>query len=650
MKHTLLFLAANPSDTDRLALDEECAAIERELRLAPGRDDFDFRSKWAVSVDELMRHLNELQPTIIHFSGHGSAGTATPSPANPEAQHDAKLSRDAGIFLQDERRSQFVRERALAKMIASASPATRVVVLNACSSAAIAESLRNEVGCVVGMNGSLGDDAARSFAMAFYRALGNRRSVGNAFAQAVATLEAKQLTTADPVCEARDGTRPDDVYLSASDADRLAVAADRSQSTSAVNPLGADHQRTTAARQPDPATPASSVDIGIVTIRDDEFRAVLAAFPDSAGTFKGARTQREYALRWADAGHGARYRLAVLRQIEQGNGEAQSAARDLIEDLTPQLILVVGIAGSVPSADVTLGDVVLSTRIHDFTVEARSAGQDPTYSTTGGSVAKALATAIANLPAREAELGDWTTGLPGQPPVSWGAKELYGPAEWQDALRAKLQSRYPGEDARRAPTFADGPIASSDRLVKDPAVLIPWLQTARHLLAVEMESGGVYRAAQERCPMLAIRGISDIVGLKRADAWTKYACASAAAFTRGFLRTRPVELASVATGVAQRPSHATSHPDPTQTRHDRPVNSPRIEDSPMTRDELFGRLSALLPAQFEEVLYRARIPAQYLSGAGTAQTARAIEVLRYIEQQNQLAELARIVKHVLDPR
>jgi len=60
----------------------------------------------------------------------------------------------------------------------------------------------------------------------------------------------------------------------------------------------------------------------------------------------------------------------------------------------------------------------------------------------------------------------------------------------------------------------------------------------------EMESGGVYRAARERCPMLAIRGISDIVGLKRADDWTKYACASAAAFTRAFLRTRPVPAGS----------------------------------------------------------------------------------------------------------
>src|SRR5262245_60494756 len=53
-RHVILFLAANPSETTRLALDEECAAIERELRMTTGRDDFDFRSRWAVSVDEVM--------------------------------------------------------------------------------------------------------------------------------------------------------------------------------------------------------------------------------------------------------------------------------------------------------------------------------------------------------------------------------------------------------------------------------------------------------------------------------------------------------------------------------------------------------------------------------------------------------------------
>jgi len=42
--------------------------------------------------------------------------------------------------------------------------------------------------------------------------------------------------------------------------------------------------------------------------------------------------------------------------------------------------------------------------------------------------------------------------------------------------------------------------------------------------------------------MLPIRGISDIVGLKRADAWTKFACAAAAAFARAFLRTEPIPV------------------------------------------------------------------------------------------------------------
>jgi hypothetical protein len=212
-KHRILFLAANPSRSSRIALDEECAAIERELRMTSGRDDFDFRSKWAVSVDELMRHLNELQPTILHFSGHGSTGAAGSSPAHGDPRRDIAPPRGAGIFLQDERGSQYVSEHALAKMIASAAPSTRVVVLNACYSAAVAESLRHVVGCVVGMDGKIGDTAARSFAVAFYRALGNRRSVGNAVAQAVATLAAKQLPDDLPVCRTRGGLSADQIFL-----------------------------------------------------------------------------------------------------------------------------------------------------------------------------------------------------------------------------------------------------------------------------------------------------------------------------------------------------------------------------------------------------------------------------------------------------
>jgi len=49
-----------------------------------------------------------------------------------------------------------------------------------------------------------------------------------------------------------------------------------------------------------------------------------------------------------------------------------------------------------------------------------------------------------------------------------------------------------------------------------------------------MELAGVYRAARRmnrEYPILAIRGLSDVVGFKRDDRWTKYACHSAASFT-----------------------------------------------------------------------------------------------------------------------
>ncbi len=332
-----------------------------------------------------------------------------------------------------------------------------------------------------------------------------------------------------------------------------------------------------------PSTPTTypaitpKVDVGILTIRDDEFRAVLAALPDKAGSHKG--TNREYMLRYADAGDGKRYRIAVSRLVEQGNGEAQDAARDLIDDLAPRLVLIVGIAGAPPSDDVKLGDVVVSTRIHDFTVEARRISQAPTYSVTGGPIDKALAAFVTNLAGREDELGSWTADLPLPPSVVWESEgQIYGPPDWQRELRDKLAYHHGAGSAPYAAAYTAGPIAASDRLVKDPELLIPWLLTARDLRAIEMESAGVYRAVRGRSPMLAIRGISDIVGLKRSDAWTKYACASAAAFTRAFLRTRPVELGPAANQVVDTP-HVTSKTAPFSTRHDPSIGSPPTEKS-----------------------------------------------------------------------
>jgi hypothetical protein len=67
----------------------------------------------------------------------------------------------------------------------------------------------------------------------------------------------------------------------------------------------------------------------------------------------------------------------------------------------------------------------------------------------------------------------------------------------------------------------------------------------------------------------------------------------------------------------------------------------------VTRDEPFAQLVTLLPAQFEQVLFRARIPPEYLSASSTAQATRAIEAIRYLEQQHRIPELARAIECVL---
>lgn len=212
----ILFLAANPCGMSRLALDQECAAIERELRLAAHAGTLAFMAKWAVTADEMMRHLIELQPTVIHFSGHGGR-RATQSRSRARRDTGSAAHDGNGIYLQgDDGSPQLVDGRGLMKVIRSAASLARIVVLNACYSEAQAVAVSGVVDCVVGMTGEIDDDAARSFAVGFYRALGNGRSVANAIDQATAILAVKHPAYEHLPCyRTRDGI----------DATRLALRA-----------------------------------------------------------------------------------------------------------------------------------------------------------------------------------------------------------------------------------------------------------------------------------------------------------------------------------------------------------------------------------------------------------------------------------------
>jgi len=163
-----LFLEANPRSTNRLAIDEEMHAIEQKLRASEHRDALVFQSAWAVRPDDLLQLLNQHQPHVVHFSGHGSG-------------EGLSLAGDDG-------RDRLVSTRALKALFTTLKDNIRLVVLNACYSREQAQALVEIIDCVIGMKESIHDETATAFASSFYRAIGFGRSIQEAFEQGITSL------------------------------------------------------------------------------------------------------------------------------------------------------------------------------------------------------------------------------------------------------------------------------------------------------------------------------------------------------------------------------------------------------------------------------------------------------------------------------
>src|SRR5262249_11077188 len=108
-------------------------------------------------------------------------------------------------------------------------------------------------------------------------------------------------------------------------------------------------------------------DVLIITIREDEHNAVLTRV-NNRHIYRGKN--RTYSIGTVRSRFGPTWSIAVIRLLEQGPEEAVITTREAIEDLNPGWIMVVGIAGAAPDTEFTLGDVIVATRIHDFTVGA----------------------------------------------------------------------------------------------------------------------------------------------------------------------------------------------------------------------------------------------------------------------------------------
>lgn len=167
-----------------------------------------------MDIDEIARQLFELQSTIIHFSGHCDLNASTKNLSSRERDIGIAAS-NGGICLEDDfSRIKCIPGAALADIIRTTTTSARVAVLNCCYSDAEAEGLCTAVDCVIGMAGAIRDSDACSFAIAFYRALGNRCSIVDALEHARATLVAKQAANENlPCSRTREGVDARQIVL-----------------------------------------------------------------------------------------------------------------------------------------------------------------------------------------------------------------------------------------------------------------------------------------------------------------------------------------------------------------------------------------------------------------------------------------------------
>jgi hypothetical protein len=222
-KHTILFLAANPSGTDPRALDREARAIQVELERSGFRDHFELVARWAAEPLDLLRELRKLRPTVVHFSGHGALDSvdAAPDPAPrrdviDDLVHSGDVVRHGLFFQGSDGRPQLVSIEAIAQTFGAAGSSVKLVVPSGCHSDAQARALLAHVDCVVGVDGSISDAATRSFAIGFYGGLGEREPVAVAYEQGCAAISLAGLPDGDRLrLEVRAGVDARQLVLAA---------------------------------------------------------------------------------------------------------------------------------------------------------------------------------------------------------------------------------------------------------------------------------------------------------------------------------------------------------------------------------------------------------------------------------------------------
>jgi CRP-like cAMP-binding protein len=161
-KVSILFLASEPTDAARLGLLAEASEIKKQLQLSKFRDRFTFHLLEAVKPEDLSQALLDVEPQIVHFSGHGTKAGEL-------------------CFEDKGRKTRPISPGTLAALFREFSHTVNCVILNACYSDRQANAIAKHIDNVIGMHKEITNDAAIAFAVGMYQAIGAGKTVAEAF-------------------------------------------------------------------------------------------------------------------------------------------------------------------------------------------------------------------------------------------------------------------------------------------------------------------------------------------------------------------------------------------------------------------------------------------------------------------------------------
>ena len=205
-KISILFIASNPDiefiDDDgntvqqqKLKLEKEAREIHESIQKSLKRDSISFETRWTTRVTDLLQFINEVNPTILHFSGHGTS--------------DGKL-----VFQDNNDKPKLLSMDALVELINASSDNLRLVVLNNCFSSILSEKIVDNIEASIGMNNTIGDQAAIVFASQLYSSIGFGLSLEKAFQQAIVALKLYEIPEEQtPQLYLSNGIEAKDIYL-----------------------------------------------------------------------------------------------------------------------------------------------------------------------------------------------------------------------------------------------------------------------------------------------------------------------------------------------------------------------------------------------------------------------------------------------------